>query len=303
MDVTFLREFLVLADCLNFGTAARRLFVSQPTLSRHVQAVEDEAGCRLLERDRHSVSLTPAGEAAVAGFRGVVEAYESAFRSVREVGSSPEARLKVGIPPLYVRFPWAMWLGREVADTLPGLELSLSYVLGDDPCDLVLEGALDAALVACTFAAAREGLTHTPLGETRLCLIVPHCSTDGGGDEARRADVQALQGRALSLATRDRGLTAHLQSVLERAGVPRERIAARASVEDALNDVMMANGDEVCALGLDLGGAFAKALVCLPIDDPAFSAHVCLVTRSGDQREAIARVVECARHVDSRGRM
>ena len=38
MDVSHMREVLVLAEHLNFTTAAAALYISQPTLTRHVNA-------------------------------------------------------------------------------------------------------------------------------------------------------------------------------------------------------------------------------------------------------------------------
>ena len=43
MDVSHMREVLTLAEHLNFTTAAAELYVSQPTLTRHIGAIEDKA--------------------------------------------------------------------------------------------------------------------------------------------------------------------------------------------------------------------------------------------------------------------
>lgn len=48
METRTIREFLVLADCLNFGEAAEQLSVAQSTLSKHIKALENELGPRSL---------------------------------------------------------------------------------------------------------------------------------------------------------------------------------------------------------------------------------------------------------------
>lgn len=62
MQVEYVSEFNVLAECLNFRSASKRLYVSQPTLSKHLSTLEQELGFKLLEREP-AVRLTPSGEA------------------------------------------------------------------------------------------------------------------------------------------------------------------------------------------------------------------------------------------------
>ena len=58
MRIEYMREFVAIHDEGNFSRAARSLFMTQPALSRHMQELERELGVRLIDRDRHSVSLT-----------------------------------------------------------------------------------------------------------------------------------------------------------------------------------------------------------------------------------------------------
>ena len=60
MYLEFMIEFNVLAECLNFSAAAKELYVSQPTLSKHMAALEEDLGFRLIER-QPATRLTPAG--------------------------------------------------------------------------------------------------------------------------------------------------------------------------------------------------------------------------------------------------
>ena len=61
-----LRYLIALSETLSFTKAAERCFVGQSTLSAGLKELEDTLGTQLVERDKHSVSLTPTG-------RGVVE--------------------------------------------------------------------------------------------------------------------------------------------------------------------------------------------------------------------------------------
>ena len=52
MDLEWLRRFVTVADTLSFRRAATQLGISQPTLSRSLNLLEESVGTRLLQRDR-----------------------------------------------------------------------------------------------------------------------------------------------------------------------------------------------------------------------------------------------------------
>lgn len=59
----YLAEFLVAAESPNLAAASKRLLISPAAMSKHLAALESELECELLERDRHTFRLTPAGQA------------------------------------------------------------------------------------------------------------------------------------------------------------------------------------------------------------------------------------------------
>ncbi len=61
MTTERLFEFLVLSQTLSFSGAAKKLFMTQSALSRHIAELEEELGIKVLERNTHSVRLTQSG--------------------------------------------------------------------------------------------------------------------------------------------------------------------------------------------------------------------------------------------------
>jgi DNA-binding transcriptional LysR family regulator len=92
MDFRQLRYFVAVAEALSFSEAARRLHVSQPPLSIQIKALEDELGSPLLERSRHHVALTPAGELFLDKARAALANLDEARDVVRQVASGEAAR-------------------------------------------------------------------------------------------------------------------------------------------------------------------------------------------------------------------
>jgi DNA-binding transcriptional LysR family regulator len=105
-------EYLVaVIDEGSLGRAAQRLYVSQPTLSQQIRALEAELGGPLLERLARGVRPTAAGEALLPAARAAIAAAERARRSARMVLGLEAGELEIatvgtvayGLLPLLLR--------------------------------------------------------------------------------------------------------------------------------------------------------------------------------------------------------
>ena len=93
IELRHLRAFVAVADELNFGRAASRLFISQPALSRQIRSLERLVGCDLLRRSTHRVELTLAGDALLNRARRLLVDVDGAVFETRAVGGELERRL------------------------------------------------------------------------------------------------------------------------------------------------------------------------------------------------------------------
>ena len=99
LDPRLLATFVVLAEELHFGRAARRLFLAQPAITQRLQRLERQLGVALLVRTRHDVTLTPAGLAILPYARQAVSAADAVARVAREASSGDGATLRLGLSP------------------------------------------------------------------------------------------------------------------------------------------------------------------------------------------------------------
>jgi len=95
IDQYLLRYFLAVAEAGNFSRAARRVSVTQPTLSVGIAKLERELGARLFDRDRQRVALTPAGSRFLVRARRIAAEYEHALVELSEV--TDPTLLRVGV--------------------------------------------------------------------------------------------------------------------------------------------------------------------------------------------------------------
>jgi DNA-binding transcriptional LysR family regulator len=139
--VALLRTFVAVAETRNISKAARVLHLSVPVASRHLRALEDDFGVRLVRRTTRQLDLTAAGIALLPRARRVLREFEDARESVLP---GKEAR---GL--LVVSAPVSFGLS-QLAPLLPKLlgehpKLSIDLRLDDRAVDLIGDG-VDLAL-------------------------------------------------------------------------------------------------------------------------------------------------------------
>jgi monoterpene epsilon-lactone hydrolase len=93
IEMRHLRSFVAVAEDLNFGRAAQRLYLSQPALSRQISTLEKLVGCELFRRSTHRVELTLAGEALLDRARRLLEDLDEAVSITQSVGDELATRL------------------------------------------------------------------------------------------------------------------------------------------------------------------------------------------------------------------
>lgn len=146
MDLTRLRYFAAVAEAGSFSRAAAALHLTQPSLSRQVQLLEEELGQRLLERTGRGAVPTEAGTALLAHARGIFELAERARADMAERQSSPRGRITIGLPPRVAHVITADLVERFHAQ-FPAASISVVEGLSIRLREHLVGGAIDAAIL------------------------------------------------------------------------------------------------------------------------------------------------------------
>nr|WP_238362591.1 LysR family transcriptional regulator [Actinopolymorpha pittospori] len=139
-----MRYFVAVAEELNFGRAAERLLIAGPSLSQQIKALERDLGVFLFDRDRRSVSLTPAGATLLPLARDLLGRADDLNRRAAQLAGAAEP----------VRLGHVSWLPSDLMARTAGVAQLLVdawIVPSHAQAARVKDGSLDIAL--CSVSA------------------------------------------------------------------------------------------------------------------------------------------------------
>lgn len=168
MNIVQIGHYLKLTETLSFTQAAKECGVTQPTLTRSIQRLEDQLGGQLLFRDGKDTRLTALGLAVRAEFEAILRS-EERIRSIAHHNRNGNLeKLSLGIistiTPMELS-PFIKQAMTEIAST----EVVIHPVSRTSGIELVLSGTLDGCFVAHQ-PDANPKLSIIELYEERLML-------------------------------------------------------------------------------------------------------------------------------------
>ena len=153
----------------SFTSAAKKLFVSQPSLSQIIKAAETNLGAPIFNRNTDPITLTPAGELYVDAAKQILSISNNLSIQIDELRHEEFGTLHLGIavqrgmellPYLYPRFQ----------ERFPHVHLQLHELGSADMEKSLLDGSLSIALL--TTSPKYEELIYELIQKENLILIV-----------------------------------------------------------------------------------------------------------------------------------
>lgn len=96
MDIKQIECFIAVAEDLNFTTAAEKMYLSQPSLSRHIQNLEKELNITLFIRDKRNVILTNAGQQLLTLAKAIVNDADEFINTAHGLKTGKSGNLIIG---------------------------------------------------------------------------------------------------------------------------------------------------------------------------------------------------------------
>lgn len=164
-----LEYFLVAAEELNFTKAAKRLFISQQSLSNHISNMEKEFDIVLFNRTT-PLTLTYAGQALKAKARKILELKDETYRELADIKDFSVGQLTIGLSHTRGRIilPEILPVYKE---RFPNIELRLAEGNSSELAGDLLHGDVDLIFDMLPFRV--ENVESVPICEEEILLAVP----------------------------------------------------------------------------------------------------------------------------------
>jgi len=188
-DVRELECFVAVADHLSFSKAAGHLRLSQPPLTRHIQALEEKLGTKVFTRNAHVVSLTEAGACFLEDARAMLRHLDNASEAIRRFRPGETGRLRLAFIGALMDEKFVRLIQRFRNDH-PGYQIEVNDLVAALQMAALQAGELDGGFIGIKPLKPVKGLSFTDWKQEPLGLVLPEKHHLAGIRKLRWKDLQ-----------------------------------------------------------------------------------------------------------------
>ncbi len=292
-----MRYFQAVAEELSYSKAALRLRIAQPALSRAVQEVEAELGSAMLERNRRTVRLTPAGKVLLREAAIICERWDEGIRRVKRTAAGEEGELRIG----YIGPPTQPFFGRllhEYRSCYPRVSLHLEERTPERVWEMLAKGRLSVAFTRPVRAVDATGLKTHLLRSERLGVIIPRDHPWAG---SATVSWRAVADVPLIILARREGVSLHDEVFI---GCRSAGFAPRIAYTPSLIGTVLTYVEAGAGIGIvpECVTTMDSPLCFIPLK-PARSIQLVLAWQENDDTPAVLRFRELVLQWQLRGKL
>lgn len=170
MDIRQLKRFVTVAEVRSFNKAAEILCVSQPSLTRSIQLLEESLDTKLLDRGPRGIFLTPMGEDLLPHAKIILNERERAVASLNILRGQQGETLSLGTDTVFAtqRLPRAL---AAMVDANPQIQIKVVEGNFRAMLGLVREGKVDMAFGSRAPYLDLTELTFEPLAQEGASIV------------------------------------------------------------------------------------------------------------------------------------
>lgn len=169
MEHQYFHEFVVLAQTGNYMKAADLLFITQPTMSRHIQSIEKELGVSLFHRNTRNLELSEYGKLFLPYAQQIASLTHDCITEIDNYKRSNPGAVTIGTLPMMAPYNITHILSQFQQQT-PGVELK---IIQEDDVSLLRQNICDFIFIRETHVHY-DDLELLPFTSDNLAAIFPN---------------------------------------------------------------------------------------------------------------------------------
>lgn len=268
-----LQYIVAVSETGRFHEAAKRMNVSQPSLSAQIADVEQQLGVQLIERGRNGALMTPYGEEFVQRARLILRDVEDLKSAMRARDGDLSGRIRLGVLPSvgpYLLPP----VVKDLHRTYPKLRLVIEEHWTNALQAQLLEGTLDCAI---STPEDHKDMTSVQLFEEQLWICAAPDDPLAGSGPIR---IEDLHGREILSVGQSHRLSLAVSDVATTADAQISSVFSGTSLDAIRHMAATGAGIAILPAIYALSEASRDAdLVLRPIDHPLAKRRVALIWR------------------------
>ncbi|KRG10823.1 LysR family transcriptional regulator [Staphylococcus sp. NAM3COL9] len=150
--------------------AAKKLFISQPYLSKFVKDIESDVGTDLINREQNPITLTYAGERYLSYINQIEQLYHKMEYELQEISNLKRGRLKIGINPMLASHNLYNILPKFISMN-PGIEVELIEDRSKQIEQLLEQKEIDISLTILPID--NDNINYEILYKENIYLLIP----------------------------------------------------------------------------------------------------------------------------------
>ena len=162
INCRILEQVLVLSEQKNFARAAQALHLSQPTLTRNVQAMEEKLAYKIFDRAPRNLQLTPFGELLVRHAKKIVSASNQLENEIAQFSNLQSGQLKFGVGPFPAETSFSQTIGL-FNDQFPNIHIKSLVNNWEYLHSLLLNEKIEFFVAETSELENKDNLEITPL--------------------------------------------------------------------------------------------------------------------------------------------
>ncbi len=171
-NITFqqLEALIHLVTEHNFSRAAKKMVLTQPSLSKNISNLEDAVGARVVTRESTGVSLTPEGRLVYEFARKIISLREDIKERLERLKNKSSGQIKISastIPATYI-LPYIL---SDFRKQYPGIDTHVQSANSEDVIEMVINHQAEIGFIGKK--PHNKKLYSEPLWQDRLILVVP----------------------------------------------------------------------------------------------------------------------------------